>query len=710
MQLTRTILLAALTFATWAGSIHAAGPREAMATPFDHPVLAAWQKTAEAPSYDEATADDPHYNDDVLWPAFLEMDGKPAYMSQSWKPVRVMVWNRRDADKRSGSKVNLMDPANWLVDGKVAKRPPDPQTDVVFPSAEKPYYVHTSHGDKYKQALPCRHVTVGTNANVSVFGCRPTGNWWIKKGGSIYERHGGGFRGARTHTFARNDNVPAYRPGLGLLRPGKWTDEQAPLLDAISQYIHIQKPGGSLEAVGNWSTTDQFHVDAGTFIIGPRSAVGTGGRATLVVHRDGVLQLQSGSVISKRFNQTFNWDMIVEGALRAGSEARPIREDAIVGISAKDYVGEVDSLRNYRSRLGMQIKPEATVTVHRASDSDARLVFQWHGIDLNVLRQKPQEPDSRWYDAWKQAIDAEPHFPRVITLDLPSDLQLEHVAFDDVSLGGIHGVTAEQVAAWKDVQWRRRNQGDVDWMIAPGDWYQNIVSRQGWPTVQIPQGEPLLLELASPSPDVNIHYTTDGSEPTAESPTVDGPIRISETTSVRARAFAGKTPMGEPMHLSALSTDKPLPAVEGGKKPGLRFRAGILVEEDGTARIVGQDGKPAAGGTVEAVTADPAKEHGDGGNQAMVLTGYIDAPNTGVYELTLKPAKQADVEVEIGGIRVLVVPNGKDAASRRIALAAGQHTFKLTYRRGWHGSFECRLLWTPPEGEQTTVPADAYTH
>jgi hypothetical protein len=205
-----------------AASAAPAAERKYMAEPFGHPVLKFWLATTKAASYEEAAAHDPHFEDKALWPAELGMDGRPAYMKQEWAAARLLVWKRRDPDKKSGGEVNLMDPRNWLAGGKPARRPPDSKTDVVFPSAAKPYYVLCPHGNKHKAALRCRHVTVGTNAHVSVFGCRPTGNWWIKKGGSIYERHGGGFAGSN-HAFARNDNVPGYRPGLGLLRPPGWT-------------------------------------------------------------------------------------------------------------------------------------------------------------------------------------------------------------------------------------------------------------------------------------------------------------------------------------------------------------------------------------------------------------------------------------------------------------------------------------------------------
>ncbi|MEX2381393.1 MAG: CotH kinase family protein [Opitutales bacterium] len=57
--------------------------------------------------------------------------------------------------------------------------------------------------------------------------------------------------------------------------------------------------------------------------------------------------------------------------------------------------------------------------------------------------------------------------------------------------------------------------------------------------------EPFALELTSPVPGAQVRYTTDGSVPEAHSPLYSGPILVSETVQVRARAFA-------PGHLPSL--------------------------------------------------------------------------------------------------------------------------------------------------------------
>jgi uncharacterized repeat protein (TIGR03806 family) len=52
-----------------------------------------------------------------------------------------------------------------------------------------------------------------------------------------------------------------------------------------------------------------------------------------------------------------------------------------------------------------------------------------------------------------------------------------------------------------------------------------------------PQEKPLELRLTHPEPRATIHYTLDGSAPAVADPVYDGPIRLTESTTVRARAF-----------------------------------------------------------------------------------------------------------------------------------------------------------------------------
>ena len=51
-------------------------------------------------------------------------------------------------------------------------------------------------------------------------------------------------------------------------------------------------------------------------------------------------------------------------------------------------------------------------------------------------------------------------------------------------------------------------------------------------------------ELGSTLEGARLHYTLDGSEPTAQSPVYSAPVELRETTVVRAAAFRGTDKIG----------------------------------------------------------------------------------------------------------------------------------------------------------------------
>jgi len=74
--------------------------------------------------------------------------------------------------------------------------------------------------------------------------------------------------------------------------------------------------------------------------------------------------------------------------------------------------------------------------------------------------------------------------------------------------------------------------------------------------------EPLELYLTSRSPDAVIRYTLDGSEPTGDSPLYSGPILLTSTTVVRAKAFEdGRLPSRTVTHTFLMEPRHTLPVV-----------------------------------------------------------------------------------------------------------------------------------------------------
>ncbi len=677
--------------------------------PGDGPWLTGWIAATQSPVYALATAHEPQFADKTLWPEVTDEDGTPAYKTQIWPRTRLLVWNRRD-DERAGKQIDVIDPANWLENGKPATDGPDAETDIIFPSSEKPYWVSCSAGDKFQRGFPVRHITVGANAIISLFGLECNGNWWVRKGGSIYERHGGAFMG-KFHTFARNDNTPAWRPCPNPRPPGK-TLEEWPFTQESSQYFWIVKPGGSVEVVGNVSSQDQFHVNKGSMIVGPNSYLGTGGRATLTIEEEGVVQLQSGSAVAKLWAQTFTTDIDVKGILRAGSVQRPIHRDCMVGLSAKDYIGEAGGGTNENAhRVGLFVHIKGTIEVYQAKP-EACMRIQWSGVPLRSLRESSPKADDREFAPWHVQRAAAERFSNTITVDLRGDLALSHVRFDDLRPGGLYGPDLAAIKAWKDVTFGERNMGSIEQLIAYSDWWTSLQILPVGPLASLPAGKPTLCEIRSCQPESATHYTIDGSEPTVTSPRYDKPFPLIATTIVKARLFYEGRPQGTIARSDFFSVEKPLPAsTSGGKQPGLAFVAGTQRERNGIQVMEGKAelSKPSTGvaETIRVYSKDPAFD----ANFALTFTGFIDVPKDGTYSLWITCADHPAAHVRFGDLRVCDKGlNRGRTDGHAISLSKGPHPLAIDYLRSYWGDETLKFEWEGPGIIRQEVPASAFTH
>lgn len=109
--------------------------------------------------------------------------------------------------------------------------------------------------------------------------------------------------------------------------------------------------------------------------------------------------------------------------------------------------------------------------------------------------------------------------------------------------------------------------------------------------------EPLDLSLSFPGATngVVLRHTTDGSEPTASSPVVRGPLRLAQTTRVRARAFLPGVTGGGP-EFDAVFTRReprhatwPTPVTQTFTfdQPGTEWRGADKLEQRATGGVAG---------------------------------------------------------------------------------------------------------------------------
>ena len=234
-----------------------------------------------------------------------------------------------------------------------------------------------------------------------------------------------------------------------------------------------------------------------------------------------------------------------------------------------------------------------------------------------------------------------------------------------------------------------------------GDGQVGVFGLGSWtaaPTFSVPGGSyagTVTLTLSDTEVGAVIHYTTDGSTPTANSPTYGGPIAITTPTEIKARAFtAGKQP-------SAIATADYLVNAVIGTGTGLTgsYYDGI---QDPT-------------GTPTATRLDPTVDFNwngappitgvGGSNWAGMWTGFVQAESTGLYKFTTN----SDDGVRVWVNNVLVIDNdgyhGPTLDSGTIALTAGVKVpIVVKFFQGGGGSV-LQLYWSAPALQQQIVPA-----
>jgi len=388
---------------------------------------AAATRPADPIDYAGAAAHEPHYDNGALWSAEQR---KAAFVEQEWPKARLLVWATPGKTVRSRA---FADPENWLEDGKPATEPIDGNTDLVFPDADQEYRVSPS---RERVLVPVRHLTIGRNAKMALEpgGFDVYGNIWIRRGGSI---RGFRFLKGTTHTFVRSDNPASLY---------------------LSLHLHVRKPPeASVEFLGNFETGDDFNMNSGTTIIGPDSRFCPGDRSIQGIYPDARLVLMSGARFHKRGNQHYGNDVVVAGAILAGTPERPLTRDCFLGLSYKDKAARFPDPGHKRfppgkpEHRGLVVLKEGQLAVHSADPARARLVVGWHGREIVSRSRTIKQAD------WMAAAQEIPHR---IDLVLLGDVQLKGVVFRDLHDGGIQMADPEMHLEWKHVTFGTGNAAE----------------------------------------------------------------------------------------------------------------------------------------------------------------------------------------------------------------------------------------------------------
>jgi hypothetical protein len=215
------------------------------------------------------------------------------------------------------------------------------------------------------------------------------------------------------------------------------------------------------------------------------------------------------------------------------------------------------------------------------------------------------------------------------------------------------------------------------------------------------------VRLSHPFREVDLHYTLDGSEPTPASARYTAPIKIQETTVVKAAIFQPETGNATGSLEQTYRKVKPLSAVKkGGKQPGLRFR---YYEGNFEKLPRFSELKPERSGIVgdldvEALSGERLDHY------AIQYDGFIEVPEEGLYTFYLRSDDGAKLYLHD---EVVVDNDGSHSARTRqgfVALKKGKHPMRIEYFEDFLGQ-ELRLYMTRPGGkEREAVSFDILTH
>jgi alpha-L-fucosidase len=224
------------------------------------------------------------------------------------------------------------------------------------------------------------------------------------------------------------------------------------------------------------------------------------------------------------------------------------------------------------------------------------------------------------------------------------------------------------------------------------------------PTITAETGEfvtSVAVTVASASPELEIHYTLDGSEPSAQSPVAKAPLAVTTTCTVKAIAFHQGKPVSEVVARTFTKVEPAPPVEPVAPNHGVHVaklnmvewskipdnRKDFLVDQLGTAPQI-QLGKA------------------PGEHVAVQWTGFLDVPKDELYRFALSSDDgsklwiDGQVVVDNDGLHGSVEKQGTRA------LGKGLHTIEVVWFNATGGA-ELKLRWALPGGTFEEIPASA---
>lgn len=489
---------------------------------------------------------------------------EPPYKTESWPETRTLVW------AKPGKTGNLSDAKNWITkNGKAAKSAPDRDTDVILPKSEKFYDVKGSRTTQVRHAIVESGARLGGGHRNEL---EVWGNLKVMPGGRVLYIS---IRGTK-HTYIHliEAEFPNKENGMSLAHPSTRISAKQQCPSQISHKFQVAKVGtASVEVIGNLAISDEIMLQRGRMIVsGDLRYSGITGKGALEIYDGGILEIQSGGRVapfdSANSKAVYNVNVYRNGTIQAGSPDRPLTSDAhlLLGFAKNDKPG----------RSGLYAALGSFIRVYSSDPNNARLVVSSISSieDFHNGKGQPQgNPD-------KRASGNEG-----IALQLAGDVRFDNTHFDYVSINGIGLADPGSAKDWNNVTFGSHcagaksklftkmeadpntyyhERGDMksefaltetamksmDEYLSDSDPFllETMPSNteiktlgKGKDAIKTPVArifnEPVKITINSKVPGAIIRYSTDGSEPSKDSPLYEAPFTISESTRVMVKAY-----------------------------------------------------------------------------------------------------------------------------------------------------------------------------
>ena len=279
-----------------------------------------------------------------------------------------------------------------------------------------------------------------------------------------------------------------------------------------------------------------------------------------------------------------------------------------------------------------------------------------------------------------------PSFERAQYMIMPRMMALSEQAWSDPSVKSWDGFTERLVK-----QFPRLNIMGVNYRMPDLEGFNNTNAFIGEGNVTI----------TCLDPSVEIHYTTDGSIPTLESPRYAEPIKVTETTDFTFRTFRPFGKKGAIVKTRYIKSEYAPAAEATPSKKGLQ-----AVWHEFKGNKCADIEKAPVNGTYEiSEVTIPAEAKG---NIGLVISGYFNAPEDAIYTFNLISDDGSTLTIDGEQVVDNDGPHSVREVTGQKALAKGLHPIQVKYFDNNGGMLQLKVMTA--DGKEIPVNTNMFAY